>query len=80
MSVILRDVHVIRISVIICVVALTQGSRRTTAVHALILVSDYTLNNPDTLTKYNTASRISSKVLETVTGISKALLWELCLS
>ncbi|KAL9119077.1 MAG: hypothetical protein Q9187_004369 [Circinaria calcarea] len=30
--------------------------------------TDYTLNNPDTLTKYNTASRISSKVLETVTG------------
>ncbi|MCJ1240666.1 Curved DNA-binding protein (42 kDa protein) [Varicellaria rhodocarpa] len=30
--------------------------------------TDYTLNNPETLTKYNTAARISHKVLETVTG------------
>ncbi|KAK2753258.1 putative metalloprotease arx1 [Arachnomyces sp. PD_36] len=29
---------------------------------------DYTLNNPDTLTKYKTAAQISQKVLETVTG------------
>ncbi|EER42085.1 predicted protein [Histoplasma capsulatum H143] len=29
---------------------------------------DYTLNNPDTLTKYKTAAQISHKVLETVTG------------
>ena len=30
--------------------------------------SDYTLNNPDTLTKYKSAGQISHKVLETVTG------------
>ncbi|MCJ1258744.1 Curved DNA-binding protein (42 kDa protein) [Lignoscripta atroalba] len=29
---------------------------------------DYTLNNPDTLTKYKTAAQISHKVLETVTS------------
>jgi len=29
---------------------------------------DYSLNNPDTLTKYKTAAQISHKVLETVTG------------
>ncbi|MCJ1422294.1 Curved DNA-binding protein (42 kDa protein) [Sticta canariensis] len=29
---------------------------------------DYTLNNPDTLTKYKTAAQISHRVLETVTG------------
>lgn len=29
---------------------------------------DYTLNNPDTLTKYKTAAQISHKVLEAVTG------------
>ena len=29
---------------------------------------DYTLNNPDTLTKYKTAAQISQKVLEAVTG------------
>ncbi|QKX57894.1 uncharacterized protein TRUGW13939_05014 [Talaromyces rugulosus] len=29
---------------------------------------DYTLNNPDTLTKYKTAAQISQKVLESVTG------------
>ncbi|KAI4161086.1 MAG: hypothetical protein LQ342_005123 [Letrouitia transgressa] len=29
---------------------------------------DYTLNNPDTLTKYKTAAQISHKVLELVTG------------
>ena len=31
--------------------------------------SDYTLNNPDTLTKYKTAAQISHKVLEAVTGM-----------
>ena len=31
-------------------------------------VVDYTLNNPDTLTKYKTAAQISHKVLEAVTG------------
>ena len=37
---------------------------------------DYTLNNPDTLTKYKTAAQISHKVLEVVTGecaLSKVL-------
>lgn len=29
---------------------------------------DYTLNNPDTLTKYKTAAQISHKVLEAVSG------------
>lgn len=33
-----------------------------------LLRTDYTLNNPDTLTKYKTAAQISHKVLETVTG------------
>ncbi|MCJ1466727.1 Curved DNA-binding protein (42 kDa protein) [Pseudocyphellaria aurata] len=32
------------------------------------LATDYTLNNPDTLTKYKTAAQISHRVLETVTG------------
>ncbi|KKA24055.1 Methionyl aminopeptidase [Rasamsonia emersonii CBS 393.64] len=31
-------------------------------------VENYTLNNPDTLTKYKTAAQISHKVLEAVTG------------
>ena len=31
---------------------------------------DYTLNNPDTLTKYKTAAQISHKVLEAVTGMT----------
>ena len=31
-------------------------------------LTDYTLNNPDTLTKYKTAAQISNKVLEAVTG------------
>lgn len=31
-------------------------------------VLDYTLNNPDTLTKYKTAAAISQKVLESVAG------------
>lgn len=30
---------------------------------------DYTLNNPDTLTKYKTAAAISEKVLESVAGV-----------
>lgn len=29
---------------------------------------DYSLNNPDTLTKYKQAAQISQKVLETVSG------------
>ena len=29
---------------------------------------DYSLNNPDTLTKYKTAAQISHRVLEAVTG------------
>ena len=29
---------------------------------------DYTISNPDTLTKYKTAAQITHKVLETVTG------------
>jgi hypothetical protein len=32
------------------------------------LFVDYTLNNPDTLTKYKTAAGISHKVLEAVSG------------
>lgn len=31
-------------------------------------LADYTLNNPDTLTKYKAAAQISHKVLEAVTG------------
>ena len=34
----------------------------------LTMIADYTLNNPDTLTKYKTAAQISHKVLEAVTG------------
>ena len=30
--------------------------------------ADYTLNNPDTLTKYKQAAQISQKVLEAVSG------------
>ena len=30
--------------------------------------ADYSLNNPDTLTKYKTAAQISHRVLEAVTG------------
>ena len=33
------------------------------------LAVDYSLANPDTLTKYKTAAQISHKVLETVTGM-----------
>ncbi|EEH04219.1 curved DNA-binding protein [Histoplasma capsulatum G186AR] len=41
---------------------------------------DYTLNNPDTLTKYKTAAQISHKVLETVTGwcVEGAKVIEIC--
>lgn len=35
---------------------------------------DYSLNNPDTLTKYKTAAGISQKVLEAVSSTSLALL------
>lgn len=33
---------------------------------------DYTLNNPDTLTKYKSAAQISQKVLEEVTALCVA--------
>jgi methionine aminopeptidase len=33
------------------------------------LLPDYTLNNPDTLTKYKTAAQISHKVVEAVSGV-----------
>ncbi|EEA29041.1 hypothetical protein TMatcc_002595 [Talaromyces marneffei ATCC 18224] len=41
---------------------------------------DYTLNNPDTLTKYKTAAQISHKVLEAVTGwcVDGSKVLELC--
>ncbi|GAM35047.1 hypothetical protein TCE0_015f03047 [Talaromyces pinophilus] len=41
---------------------------------------DYTLNNPDTLTKYKTAAQISHKVLEAVTGwsVEGSKILELC--
>ncbi|KAL1961141.1 hypothetical protein VTO42DRAFT_3086 [Malbranchea cinnamomea] len=41
---------------------------------------DYTLNNPDTLTKYKTAAQISQKVLEAVSGwcVEGAKIVELC--
>ncbi|RAO70745.1 uncharacterized protein BHQ10_006757 [Talaromyces amestolkiae] len=41
---------------------------------------DYTLNNPDTLTKYKTAAQISHKVLEAVTGwsVEGTKILELC--
>ncbi len=35
-------------------------------------MADYTLNNPDTLTKYKTAAQISQKVLEAVTKLCVA--------
>jgi methionine aminopeptidase len=34
-----------------------------------MLVPDYTLNNPDTLTKYKTAAQISEKVLAEVSKL-----------
>ncbi len=37
-----------------------------------ILRTDYTLNNPDTLTKYKEAAKISQKVLESVTALCVA--------
>lgn len=36
-----------------------------------LFISDYTLANPDTLTKYKTAAQISHKALEHVTGLCK---------
>jgi methionine aminopeptidase len=33
------------------------------------LLPDYTLNNPDTLTKYKSAAQISQKVLDAVTQL-----------
>jgi methionine aminopeptidase len=41
--------------------------------HALTLLPpDYTLNNPDTLTKYKSAAQISQKVLDAVTKLCVA--------
>lgn len=40
--------------------------------YADILRTDYTLNNPDTLTKYKEAAKISQKVLESVTALCVA--------
>jgi methionine aminopeptidase len=37
-----------------------------------MLVPDYTLNNPDTLTKYKTAAQISEKVLAEVSKLCVA--------
>jgi hypothetical protein len=34
---------------------------------------DYSLNNPDTLTKYKQVAQISQKVLETVSGMNSSL-------
>lgn len=36
------------------------------------MLPDYTLNNPDTLTKYRSAAAISEKVLEAVTALCLA--------
>jgi methionine aminopeptidase len=36
---------------------------------ALTHSTDYTLSNPDTLTKYKTASTIAEKVLKEVSGV-----------
>jgi methionine aminopeptidase len=38
----------------------------------LILVLDYSLNNPDTITKYKTAAQISEKVLAEVSKLCVA--------
>jgi hypothetical protein len=35
----------------------------------IAFLTDYTLANPDTLTKYKQAGQISQKVLQTVSGI-----------
>jgi methionine aminopeptidase len=39
----------------------------------LIVFTDYTLGNPDTLTKYKVAAEISQKVLKEVSGASCVL-------
>lgn len=36
------------------------------------MLLDYTLNNPDTLTKYRSAAAISEKVLQAVSGLCLA--------
>lgn len=38
----------------------------------ILTLSDYTLNNPDTLTKYKTAAQISEKVLAEVSKLCVA--------
>jgi hypothetical protein len=40
---------------------------------ALTRPLDYSLNNPDTLTKYKTAGQIAQKVLQAVTGVDLLL-------
>jgi len=35
----------------------------------LTVTQDYSLNNPDTLTKYKVAAQISQKALETISGM-----------
>ncbi|KAI9886501.1 MAG: hypothetical protein M1823_001681 [Watsoniomyces obsoletus] len=42
--------------------------------------TDYSLNNPDTLTKYKTAAQIAQKVLQTVTTwtVEGAKILDLC--
>lgn len=35
---------------------------------------DYSLNNPDTLTKYKVAAQISQKALETISGMDSSEL------
>jgi methionine aminopeptidase len=46
----------------------------------LMLCADYTLNNPDTLTKYKTAAQISEKVLAEVSklAVAGAKIVEVC--
>ena len=47
---------------------------------SIYLITDYTLANPDTLTKYKTAAQISHKVLEAVTALCHvdAKIVEIC--
>ena len=45
---------------------------RKAAADLLLLLLDYTLNNPDTITKYKSAAVISQKVLEEVTKLCVA--------
>jgi hypothetical protein len=49
------------------------GSRHVKQSEMLIVLADYTLGNPDTLTKYKVAAEISQKVLKEVSGASCVL-------